>query len=261
MRTSNVDAIQTVSFIGAGNLATQLALTLFEKQNEIQQIYSRTLDSASLLASQVGAEATDNLEDISAKVDLLVISISDKAMPEVVSRLQGLNTLVVHTAGSVPMDILSSCSPRIGVFYPTQTFTKAVRVSFDNIPLCIEANRDIDYIRLKQLAQLISTHVTEVSSAQRKSIHLAAVFACNFSNHMLAIADDLLQKEDLPLDILKPLVVETIEKAFRISPKKGQSGPAIRHDQNVIAEHMVRLSDKPLFAEIYEKVTKSIQEI
>ncbi|QZT38160.1 DUF2520 domain-containing protein [Halosquirtibacter xylanolyticus] len=253
--------IFNVSFIGAGNVATQLALNLYQKSYNIKQIYSRTLASAVLLSEQVEATPITQLEELSEEVDLVILSVSDKAMPLITNKLLLKETLLVHTAGSIPMDLLYHCSERIGVLYPTQTFTKTHHVKFDNIPLCIEANNHDDLAALLALSTDLSTKVNRVSSDQRKVIHLAAVFACNFSNHMLAIADELLSKESLSLDILEPLVEETIKKAFLLSPKEGQSGPAVRRDTNVIQDHLKRLENQSVFSDIYKKVTDSIQSI
>lgn len=260
-KLKNSDSIQTISFIGAGNVATQMAKNLYQKGFKIKQIYSRTEASAVLLSQQVEANFTTSLKEISSDVNLIVISVNDKALIEITPSLDLGQTLTVHTGGSIPMSQLEGVSSRIGVIYPLQTFTKSHDISFEKLPLCVEANNEKDLKDLLSLSKRLSTKVASVSSKQRKTIHLAAVFACNFSNHMLAIADEILTKEDLELGLLQPLVEETITKAFTITPKKGQSGPAIRRDDNVINEHLKRLEKHPDFSDIYKKISNSIQNI
>ena len=136
--------------------------------------------------------------------------------------------MVVHTSGSVPIDTISA--KRKGVLYPLQSFTKEKEIDFSTVPLCIEASNKDDLVVLKKLANTISKSVFEVSSIQRAQIHLAAVFANNFSNHMYTIANELCEKEGLPFDLLKPLIMESTAKLQVLKPDKAQTGPAIRND-------------------------------
>jgi predicted short-subunit dehydrogenase-like oxidoreductase (DUF2520 family) len=173
-----------LSIIGAGNLATRVALELHNKGIEIVQVYSRTVTSALTLARLVGCIYNTNPEKIIQEADIYLISVSDLAVTEVLSKINFNNKLVVHTAGSIPMSELAKYSKNYGVFYPLQTFSKFRDVNFAKVPFCIEANSPENEKVLCDLASLISRDVRIVTSEQRKQLHLAAVFACNFVNHM-----------------------------------------------------------------------------
>lgn len=253
--------MQKITFIGAGNLATNLALELYEKKIEILQVYSRTEDSAKTLAEKVKSEFTTDLRKISAKADLYIISVKDDALHWVTENLNLGNKLVVHTAGSVPMSVFERNFENYGVFYPFQTFSKEKKVAFAEIPIFLEANSGENRKILKQLADKISTKVQFVNSDQRKITHVAGVFACNFTNHLFAIAEEILNKHNLGFNVLQALLSETLKKALTNSPKIVQTGPAVRNDEKVMNEHLAMLRENTTFAEIYSLLSKSIQHI
>ena len=149
-------------------------------------------------------------------------------------------------------------TPRYGVLYPLQTFSKQRKVSFDEIPFFVEANQREDVDLLKSIASALSDQIYEVTPEQRKSLHLAAVFACNFTNHMYALAAGLLEKYGLPFDVLLPLIDETAGKVHELSPLIAQTGPAVRYDRNVINNHLNMLADEPAIQEIYRIVSENI---
>jgi predicted short-subunit dehydrogenase-like oxidoreductase (DUF2520 family) len=248
-----------VSIIGAGNLATRVALELHNRGIEIVHVYSRTVTSALTLARLVGCNYNTNPEKIGQDADLYLISVSDMALADVLSKINFGNKLVAHTAGSIPMSDLAKYSENHGVFYPLQTFSKYRDVNFSRIPFCIEANTPENEKILCEMASLISRDVRIVSSEQRKQLHLAAVFACNFVNHMYSIAYDIIQEKDLPFDILLPLVAETASKVKNMTPRAAQTGPAIRKDKNIIGEHLSMIKDQKL-KKLYTSISDSIFE-
>lgn len=251
-----------VVFIGAGNLATNLAKTLYRKGFRIVQVYSRTQESARMLAKEVEADYTTTLEEVSSEGKLYIISLKDAAfmelLPQIVSKKKG--ALLVHTAGSIPMDIWEGHAERFGVFYPMQTFSKKREIDFLDIPFFIEAKFPEDLVLLKAIASTLSDKVYEVNSEQRKNLHLAAVFICNFTNHMYVLAAELLEKYQLPFDVMLPLIDETARKVHELSPKEAQTGPAVRYDENVINHHLSMLTDSPALQELYKLISKSIHE-
>lgn len=241
--------------IGSGNVAQHL-IQAFQKSGavEVLQVFSRQKESVSHLINS--AKITDDWHKI-AEADLYVIAVSDSAIAEVSSNLPFENRLVVHTSGSLQMDELNAKNRR-GVFYPLQTFTKGKEVDFSAIPVCLESEFDDDYTILEDLAEAIKSKHYLISSDQRKSLHVAAVFVNNFTNHLYQLGKDICAEHQLPFEILKPLIAETANKVQHLSPLDAQTGPAKRHDQNTIDAHLALLTDTSQ-KEIYKILTQSIQ--
>ena len=248
--------------IGAGNLATNLAKALYRKGFRIVQVYSRTMESARTLAEKVEAEYTTDLQAVSKDAKLYIVSLKDDALVDLLPQItEGKQaSLLVHTAGSIPMSVWEGHAERYGVFYPMQTFSKQREVKFQEVPFFVEAKRPEDVELLKAVAATLSEKVYEASSEQRKSLHLAAVFICNFTNHMYALAADLLEKYNLPFDVMLPLIDETARKVHELAPRDAQTGPAVRYDENVMSNHLAMLVDSPALQEIYKLMSKSIHE-
>lgn len=246
--------------IGAGNLAVNLAKALYRKGFRIVQVYSRTEEAASALAQCVEAEWTTDLGQVTPDGALYIVSLKDSAFVELLPQIvrNKKDALWVHTAGSIPMDIWKGSTARYGVLYPLQTFSKQREVVFDNIPFFIEALRAEDVELLKSIAATLSNKVYEADSVQRKSLHLAAVFACNFTNHLYVLAADLLKKYNLPFDAVLSLIDETARKVHELPPLEAQTGPAIRYDENVINNHLTMLADDPEVQAIYRMLSESI---
>lgn len=253
----------SIVFIGAGNLATNLAMALYRKGFRIVQIYSRTKESAVSLAQAVEAEYTTDLSDIVGDARLYIVSLKDAAfvqlLPEIVVGKE--KALWVHTAGSIPMNVWEERVERYGVFYPMQTFSKQREVDFKEIPFFIESNSQKDTQFLKEIASVLSERVYEATSEQRKSLHLAAVFTCNFTNHMYALTAELLKKYQLPFEVMLPLIDETARKVHELEPRIAQTGPAIRFDENVINGHLHMLSDEPEMQELYRLISENIHRL
>lgn len=240
-----------ICFIGAGNLATQLGIALKENGHSIIQVYSRTLQNATTLARKLNSTPTNSITEIDNNADLYIIAISDQAINELLKSRSWNNHLVVHTAGSIPMDILSPYCMNHGVFYPFQTFSIDKKVNFESVPICIEANTPNNLETLKALAQSISKNVKTVNSSQRQQIHIAAVFVCNFVNHLYTIGEELLSEKGIDFEILKPLIMETAIKATQNSSKKSQTGPAVRNDKNVMNKQLALLESHPDLQTLY----------
>lgn len=251
--------IQTVVMIGAGNLATQLAQSLHENGITVKQVYSRTIGSAQKLAQKVNARFTNKLTELEKNADLFLVAVKDSAIQEILENIRlDENQLIAHTAGSIPMDILNGFTLNYGVFYPLQTFSKNRKVEFTDIPICIEANHPSNLVKLQFVAERLSNTVRQINSEERKTLHLAAVFANNFVNHFYALSAEILQDKKLKFDLLKPLIHETAAKIATMQPAEAQTGPARRNDQTIIQEHLKMLHNKPELRKIYSFVTESI---
>ncbi len=234
-----------VSLVGTGAVSTQLQ-HIFKKTAQIEVV--------EILASREHFDIS-LANDIP---DVYIIAVSDDAIIDVSKKIKNSRKLIVHTSGSVPLNALPK-EIRRGVFYPLQTFSKDRKISFEQIPICIEAEHEKDLVLLNKLGHLISTQVLKISSEQRKTIHLAAVFVNNFSNHMFHLASEICTKNDVPFDILKPLIQETVAKIQLLSPLQAQTGPARRNDTQTIERHLNQLNNKT-HELVYEVVTNSIKE-
>ena len=207
------------------------------------------------------------LEELPLDADIYIISVKDSALQEVIEHLvkclrtdtpsfrrgQG-EAAILHTAGSMPLSVFDGYTENGGVLYPMQTFSMDREVDFRAIPLFIEGHDP----RIRQLAESISQHVYQLSTADRKYLHLAAVFACNFANHCYTLAADVLAQKGLPFDVMLPLVDETARKVHELHPMDAQTGPAVRHDENVM-QAQEALLDEPM-RQIYHQLSQSIQE-
>lgn len=252
-----------VVLVGAGNVATHLGMALQRAGYEVLQVYSRTEASASALADQLKVPYTVSLEELSDEADLYIVSVKDAVLqsllPSVVKGREG--ALFVHTAGSIPMNVWEGIVPRYGVLYPMQTFSKQRAVDFNSVSFFLEASSTEDLERLKTLASSLTPKVYEANSDQRMSLHVAAVFACNFTNHMYALCARLLDKYGMPFEAMLPLIDETARKVHQLAPKEAQTGPAVRRDENVMNKHLEILAEEPDLYGLYEKISKSIQQI
>lgn len=249
-----------VSFIGSGRVATQLSRALFEKNIKIKQIFSRNILHAKQLAETVLAEAIKDFS-LLEQVDIIFITVSDAAIDIVAQQLQQVNYtgLVVHTSGSTHLNRLSQYALRSGVFYPLQTFSFEYAVDWSKVPIFIEAGTEQDRITLENIANQLSSAIYCYDSEQRLSLHLAAVFACNFSNYCYDIAQQILQNSKVDTDLLQPLILETANKLNFFSAFQNQTGPAKRNDNHILALHESMLQSQQDWAQIYHIMSKNIQ--
>ncbi|NTW33139.1 MAG: DUF2520 domain-containing protein [Bacteroidetes bacterium] len=251
---------KNIVFIGAGNVATNLAVAYKNTGINIFQIYSRMEINAIQLAKKTGASYTDKLSSVADDADLYIIAVSDTILPAIVNELKIKNKFVVHTSGFHSIDVLSGISENYGVLYPLQTFSKNRLLDFTLIPVCIEANSLENTTLLESIARVISSDIKKINSVKRKKIHLAAVFACNFTNYMYNIAQDILKTENVSFDIIKPLLIETANKILEQNPSDAQTGPARRNDNMIIIEH-INMLDENKYRILYKIISENISEI
>ena len=252
-----------IAIIGSGNVAWHLGKALQQAGHELVAVYSPTAAHREALAEELAPAKAVAAPDLRATgAELVVIAVPDAALASVAAEVQvPEGAIVVHTSGSQPLATLQGIAgARTGVFYPLQTFSKSKPVDFKTTPLLIESDEEQTLLDLREVANTISNEVHQVDSHKRKQLHLAAVFACNFTNHLLGLSRQLLQQAALPDTLLQPLIQETIAKAMQHHPFQVQTGPAVRHDQNVIEEHLKSLQDQPLYQQVYRVLTQSIQE-
>jgi len=247
-----------ITLIGSGNIATHLGAAFKNAGYKILQVYSRNMHSAALLGYHIGAEAIDDLAQINPETEIFIIAVADDAIAPIAKQLAVYDKLVVHTSGATDLQTLLAYTPKAGVFYPLQTFSKNKEVDFRSVPLCIEgADESITGI-LGQFAGSISNNVYKIDSAQRKILHLAAVFACNFPNYLYGVAQQLLAEHNMQFDMLRPLILETAQKVQENLPADVQTGPAIRKDVKTIDAHLQLLRNKPELEQLYRLLSQGI---
>jgi predicted short-subunit dehydrogenase-like oxidoreductase (DUF2520 family) len=251
--------MKTITLIGAGQVATHLGRGFATAGYSLKQVYSRNIYRAKILANVVQAEAIDDWDDLSPDADLYIVSVSDTAIAEVAEKFPFPDKLVAHTAGGVNMEVLKPTGNRYGIFYPLQTFSLTKPVDMRLVPFCIEGCDEETTKALEQVARQLSNSVHLIDSTQRHLLHIGAVFACNFTNHLYAIADELLKRDGLSFDMLRPLISETAAKAQANFPETVQTGPAFRGDDDILATHMAALTNSPEYQNLYKLLSDSVQ--
>lgn len=249
--------IETVAIIGVGRVAEHLGIALYNNGIEIVGVYGRKADEAKVLAAKMKSPV---IEDITKRInaDLILLAIADDAISEVSNMLHvNKRSMVAHTSGAVSMADMSE-KLRRAVFYPLQSFSKDKKIVWENVPFCIEAENDDDINALGDLAERLSKRVYVLSSAQRKTLHLAAVFANNFANLMFEFSEELLAKADIDHSILHPLILETATKVLMQSASDSQTGPASRGDVETIKSHQSLLGDDNTYRKVYDLLTSEI---
>lgn len=255
--------MRKVIFIGAGNVSTSLASAFSNAGWSIVQVYSRTIDSAATLAKLYNSNAISNLSEIERFADLYIIAVPDSSISEIIDSIPSVNGVVVHTSGSTPLLVLSTLKSKgIGVFYPFQTFSRSRIVDLCNVPIFVEAGSDDVLNFLTDIGKELSRNVSYLNSEKRLLLHLSGVFACNFTNHILALTYRLANENGIDFKVLQPLVEETVVKAFTTNPKDVQTGPAIRNDIVTMEKHSSVLGnlDEQL-QRIYNELSLSIQKL
>lgn len=245
-----------IVLIGSGNVAFHLAKAFSEAQIPISQIFGRNTTELQKISEQFSIPfSTETLAD----ADLYIISVSDSSITEVSSLIKNKNVLVAHTSGSVSREALNG-NYRKSVFYPLQTFSKSKNLDYSKIPFFIDAENENDEEILKNLASKISKNVMLANDEKRKYIHLTAVFACNFVNHLFARAKEISDSQGIPFDYFLPLIDETTQKIHELEPKLAQTGPAIRNDEKVLKLHESLLTDEEKL-KIYKTLNESIKKM
>ena len=245
-----------IVLIGSGNVAFHLAKAFTEAQIPISQIFGRNTTELQKISEKFSIPfSTETLAD----ADVYIISVSDSSIAEVSSLIKNENALVTHTSGSVSREALSG-NYRKSVFYPLQTFSKSKNLDYSKIPFFIDAENENDEEILKNLASKISKNVMLANDEKRKYIHLTAVFACNFVNHLYARAKEISDSQNIPFDYFLPLIDETTQKIHELEPKLAQTGPAIRNDEKVLKLHESLLTDEEKL-KIYKTLNESIKKM
>lgn len=246
-----------ISIIGAGNVATNLALALKKAGHQIVQIYNRSDDTGKELARTVAASFTSDASEI-LEADIYLMAVKDDVIAEVAGQLKLNGKIIAHTSGTNSKNLLRDTSAAYGIFYPLQTMKKNSKVDFKNVPVLVEGSDEATVSQLEALAKTISQNVHRVDEEQRQWIHVAAVFANNFTNHLYSISESLLLGHGLPFDILKPLIFRSIENLQHNSPAAIQTGPAMRGDTQTMEKHLMLLGDDTRLQKIYEILSQSI---
>jgi predicted short-subunit dehydrogenase-like oxidoreductase (DUF2520 family) len=248
-----------IVIIGTGNAATILGRKFKQAGHRIVQVFGRDASAASRLAYQLDTESTNYWSVIRKDADIYLIAVADDAITDVAKHVHVPGKVVAHTAASIKKEVLKSMSHHYGVFYPLQSLRKD-KPELPEFPLYIDASDDITRKRLEQLAESISSgHVMQAGEKERLKMHIAAVFVNNFVNHLYTLAEDYCNKEGIDFQQLLPLIEETSERIKTISPSKTQTGPAIRHDEATIKQHLQLLEKYPNLKAVYEMMTRSIQ--
>ncbi len=251
-----------IVMIGAGNVAFHYAGALYAAGFNIVQVYSRTSRSSEQLAGKVDALPITNVQDIDLASDVLIFALNDTILAETIERVNFSGQLALHTSGSIPIEVFHGKAEYYGALYPLQTLTKNRTVNMKEVPLLIEANSSKDLSNLKTLAKAISSRVVIADSLQRRQIHLAAVFASNFVNHMYVVADYLMKKSGFSYQLLKPLILETALKALELNnPLAAQTGPAFRSNKEIIDKHREMLVNDEDLQRIYVLISDHIDQM
>lgn len=251
-------ASEKIVFIGAGKVATALGLAL-SKKREIIQVYSQTTASAKTLAGKLKCTYTNDLKKVSPKGDIYIIAVKDDAIEGIAKGLKLKGKAVIHTSGSAGMDVLKKASADCGVMYPPHSFLKDEPLG-KNVPFCLEASNTRVKKQMQALVKDLSGKAYFLNSAQRGTLHLAGVFANNFSNHMFVIANDIAHDAQIPFDILFHLIEDSVMRLKRRQPRLNQTGPALRGDKGTLKKHEAMLKNNPRYLALYRLISKSIQE-
>jgi predicted short-subunit dehydrogenase-like oxidoreductase (DUF2520 family) len=250
-----------IAILGAGNLAWNLAPALEDAGHEITEVYARNIQKAREITERIySAEAKDDLDFSESKAKLFILAIKDDALSDVADQLilpEG--SILVHTSGAMPIEVISQSSASyVGVFYPLQSFTKGKKLDFEDVPFLLESEDEGTVQLLKKVAKSLSPLVYLLRAKDRQAVHVAAVFASNFTNHMLRIAEEILHRKGLDREMLKPLIIESISKSLQLGAKKAQTGPAIREDYETLEAHHQFLAYNEQLAEIYRLISQDI---
>ena len=247
-----------VLIIGAGNVATVLGRLIKVAGHDIVQVVSRSMDNAGELAAELGCTAAVSFAKMNKDADLYIAAMSDASLNEIKENITLGDKMIVHTAGSVPMDVLKGVSSNYGVMYPLQSLSKESQCADLKIPLLIDGNNEYTLQVLQELAGSISSMVSVMKDDDRLKLHVAAVVTNNFTNHLYSLAYDFCKKEGIDFNLLQPLIEETALRLEKYPPAEIQTGPAKRKDIITLDKHLRVLNTHPQLRSIYLKMTDSI---
>lgn len=248
-----------IVIIGSGNVASVLGRLCKKNGHEIIQIISRNAEHAKALATELNCGFADHSGAIDKNAELYLVAVIDGALYELNNSIHLGNKMILHTAGSVPKDVLKDISVNYGVLYPMQSLRKEMEYSTD-IPFLIDANTEETITLVEDFAGTLSSIVTKANDEERLKLHIAAVVVSNFTNHLYALAEDFCKKENIDFSLLVPLIKETAQRLETISPARSQTGPAARNDIFTLDKHIRLLANHPRLKYIYLKMTDSIMK-
>lgn len=244
--------------IGAGNVGTHLAKALKSADVNVMQIVSRTMKSAVELASEIGCAFATDFNSIQKDADIYILCVTDSQISPILRQLHVGDKMIIHTSGTVGINVFYDYAINYGCIYPLQTFSKFKELNYAEIPVFVEANTEENQQMLVDLMKLITPHVQVMDSQQRAILHLSGVLVNNFSNHLCTMAESLLKENNLQFDLLKPLLKETVEKILKYSPYEAQTGPAVRGDEFILQKHKDLLKNHEDILAIYTAISDSI---
>lgn len=247
-----------IVIIGSGNIAWHFGTALQKTDSEIVHIAGRNEERVAQLARELNCSSYSGIQDVLPKADLYLIAVHDDFIRDVAAIVYQPERFLVHTSGSVASDCLKFDGNSYGTLYPVQTFTKHIPVDFRTAPVCITASDENAEKKLQMLAQSLSEHVLVITDGQRIALHLCAVMVNNFTNHIFDIAAQLMNENELPFELLLPLITETVNKIKTTSPDQSQTGPAIRGDHQTLKKHMKMLEKYPEWQRLYTEISNSI---
>ncbi|MDD2636587.1 MAG: DUF2520 domain-containing protein [Bacteroidales bacterium] len=252
--------MQDIVILGSGNVASHFAKALKNAGINVKQIFGRNIRSVSALAKQINCSHTINISDIIQNADIYFFIMNDKANLSICDKIKiKPDSILAHTAGSQSIDIFKNKTPNYGVFYPFQTFTKSVETDFSKVPICLEASNQETYLVLEKIARKLNCKTFKINASERETVHLSGVFASNFMNHCVNIAEDILLENNISSDIIKPLLEQSFFKILNNTAANSQTGPAIRNDNLTIEKHKELIKNNKQYSQVYEVLTNSIK--
>lgn len=250
-----------IAILGTGNVAWHLAPALEDAGHTITEVFGRDIEKTDAITRRLyTAEGKQDLDFSESEAEIFIIAVNDMAISDLADQvILPEESILVHTSGSVPLEVLGYSSASFtGIFYPLQTFSKDRTIDFQEVPFLLESDDETTLQKLKKLAKSISPLQYLIRSKDRLALHVAAVFASNFSNHMLRISEEIMARQGLDFEMIKPLIIETISKSLELGARKAQTGPAIRSDLNILDLHHRFLNYNEQVAEIYRLISQDI---
>ncbi|MCK9321644.1 MAG: DUF2520 domain-containing protein [Bacteroidales bacterium] len=249
-----------IVILGSGNVANHFAKALKKAEINIKQIFGRNIETVSELAKSINSSYTTNIADIVQDADIYFFIMNDEANISICNQINiKPNCILAHTAGSQSINIFKNKTPNYGVFYPFQTFTKSVETDFSNVPICLEASNNKTYLEFEKIAQKLNCKTFNLDASKREIVHLSGVFAANFMNHCVNIAEVILTENNISTDIIKPLLEQSFFKLLNNKAANSQTGPAIRNDNFTIEKHIELIKENKQYSEVYQVLTNSIK--
>jgi predicted short-subunit dehydrogenase-like oxidoreductase (DUF2520 family) len=250
-----------IAILGTGNVAWHLAPALEDAGHTITEVFGRDIEKTDAITRRLyTAEGKQDLDFSESDAEIFILAVSDMAISDLADQvILPEDSILVHTSGSVPLEVLGYSSASFtGIFYPLQTFSKDRTIDFSEVPFLLESEDETTLQKLKKLAKSISPLQYLIRSRDRLALHVAAVFASNFSNHMLRISEEIMARQGLDFEMMKPLIIETISKSLELGARKAQTGPAIRSDLGTLDMHFRFLNYNEQAAEIYRLISQDI---